>query len=130
MKKRRTRKLLHIDTHALGLGVDVRERRRFERFSLRLPTKIEVVSPQNEREPFELLTSDVSASGAFFPTNETLPTGTQVKLKLVMVNEIVRELTGVQGCIRLDGTVVRSDPMGMAIYFDENYDNVSISSHN
>ena len=109
---------------------DVRERRKFERFSLRLPTKIEVVSPEQKRDTFELLTSDVSAGGAFFPTNEPLPTNTQVQLRLILLNEMIRELTGAQGCMMLEGVVVRSGPTGMAIYFDENYDAVDTSLHN
>ena len=109
----------------LGCGKDMRERRKFERLSLRLPTKMEVVSPQQKRDTFELLTSDVSAGGAFFPTNEPLPTGTQVQLQLTLASETIRELTAAQGCMTLEGTVVRSGPTGMAVHFDENYDTVT-----
>ena len=124
------RNIKFIDAHFLGLGETVRERRKFERFSLGLPTRIEVVSPQQKNETFELLTSDVSAGGAFFPTNKPFPTGTQVQLRLILLNEIIRELTGAQGCVRLVGKVIRSNLTGMAIYFDENYDAVNTSPHN
>ena len=106
------------------------EKRKFERFSLGLPTKIEVVSPQQERETFEFFTSDVSASGAFFPTNEPFPTGTQVQLRLSLLSAIIRKLTGTQGSLEIEGKVIRSDPSGMAIYFDENYDSVNASPCN
>ena len=108
----------------------MQERRKFERFSLRLPAKIEVVSPQQERETLELFTSDVSASGAFFPTNEPLPTGAQVQLRLSLLSAIIRKLTGAQGCVMLEGKVIRSGPSGMAIYFDENYNSVNTSPCN
>ena len=108
----------------------MQERRKFERFSLGLPTKIEVVSPQQKRETFEHLTSDVSAGGAFFSTEESLPTGAQVQLRLILHNVMIRELTGAQGCVMLEGTVVRSGPSGMAIYFDENYNSVNTSPCN
>ena len=119
-----------VDAHLLGLEKAMRERRKFERFSLGLPTKIELVSPQEKKETFEFLTSDVSAGGAFFPTNEPFPNGTQVQLRLILRNGIIKELTGTQGCVRLEGKVIRSDPSGMAIYFDENYDTVNTSPHN
>ena len=108
----------------------MKERRKFERYSLGLPAKIEVVSPQREREAFELLTSDVSAGGAFFPTTEPFPAGTQVQLRLSLLSAIIRELTGTQGSLRLEGKVIRSGPYGMAIYFDENYNSVNTSPSN
>ena len=108
----------------------MKERRKFERFSLGLPAKIEVLNPQRERETCELLTRDVSAGGAFFLTDEPFPTGTQVQLRLSLFSEIIRELTGTQGSLRIEGKVIRSGPSGMAIYFDENYDTVNTSRHN
>ena len=108
----------------------MKERRRFERFSLGLLARIEVVSPQQERDTLELFTSDVSAGGAFFPTNEPFPTGTQVHLRLRLLSAIIKELTGTEGSLRLEGKVIRSGSSGMAIYFDENYDTVNTSRHN
>lgn len=98
------------------------EQRKFERFTLRLPTTIETDGPEQEKETFDLLTKDVSAGGAFFTTNKPFPKDTQVKLRLILLNETVKELTGTQGCLELEGTVVRTGPNGMAICFDENYD--------
>ena len=100
----------------------MQERRKFERFQLRLPGKIETVAIRRRKETSELFTDDVSAGGAFFPTDHPLPLGTQVQLQLILANERIRQLTGEEGCMRLEGTVVRSEPTGMAISFDENYD--------
>ena len=100
----------------------IAEQRKFERFTLRLPTTIETVGPEQVKETFDLLSRDVSASGAFFPTNKPFQKDTQVKLKLILFNEKIKELIGTQGCLEIEGTVVRSGPNEMAICFDENYD--------
>ena len=98
------------------------EQRKFERFTLRLPTTIETVGTGQEEETFDLLSRDVSAGGAFFPTDKTIPKDTKVKLRLTLLSETLKELTGTQGFLEIGGTVVRTGPNGMAVWFDENYD--------
>jgi len=98
------------------------EQREFERFTLRLPTIAETTGTGQEEETFDLLSRDVSAGGAFFPTDKTIPKDTKVKLRLTLSSETVKELTGTQGFLEIGGTVVRTGPNGMAICFDENYD--------
>lgn len=98
------------------------EQRKFKRFTLRLPTKIETVGPKQEKRTFNLLTRDVSAGGAFFFTDKPIPKGAQVKLELILSNDTIKALTGAQGCLKVGGTVVRTGPAMMAIRFDENYD--------
>jgi hypothetical protein len=39
-------------------------------------------------------------------------------LELIVASEKIKELTGVQGLIKIDGIVVRSTPDGVAICFD------------
>ena len=103
----------------------MQERRKYERFDLRLPGKIEVVT-SDKQEVLDLLTSDVSAGGAFFRTAEPIPKGAGVKVRLVIASERIKELTGAQGLIKVDGTVVRRNATGMAISFDEDYQIVSL----
>ena len=98
------------------------EQRKFERFTLELPAVIEMVSPEQKKQTFYLLSRDVCAGGAFFPTDKTIPKDTKVKLRLTLSSETVKELTGTQGFLEIGGTVVRTGPNGMAICFDENYD--------
>ena len=96
-----------------------KEQRKFERFTLRLPTTIEAVGLEQEKETFDLM-----SRGAFFPTERSIPQDTKVKLRLTLSSETVKEMTGTQGFLEIEGTVVRTGPNGIAVCFDENYDHI------
>ena len=98
----------------------MQERRKYERFDLRLPGKIEVVT-LGKPEVLHAVTRDVSAGGAFFHTAEPVPEGVQVKLIIILASEGLKELTCAECLIKVGGTVVRSGPKGVAIGFVENY---------
>jgi PilZ domain len=93
------------------------ERRAYERFQLGLPTRVEVIS-SGGGQVFEAQTRNISARGAFLNTQEALPEGSRVRLDLTVESERITELTGAQGLIKVEGTVVRSTPEGIAIHFD------------
>ncbi|OEU80823.1 MAG: hypothetical protein BA865_11470 [Desulfobacterales bacterium S5133MH4] len=95
----------------------MQERREYERFDLRLPGKIEVVV-SGKQEIVDVLTSDISAGGAYFCATECIPDGTQVRIRLTIDSERLRELTGKQGLIDGEGIVVRSSAKWMAVSFD------------
>jgi hypothetical protein len=103
----------------------VNERRKYERFTLRLPSKIEVRTSDNEHV-LDLLTSDVSAGGAFFCTTKSIPQGTQVTLGLTLASRRLKELTAAQALINVKGTVVRCNAKGMAVSFNEDYEIVNL----
>lgn len=105
----------------------MKERRKYERFVLELPSQVEVVT-SGKREVFDLLTSDISAGGAFFYTPESIIQGTQVKLSLVVASQTLKELTAAQGLIKVEGTVVRCNAKGVAVSFDEDYEIMSLPS--
>ena len=96
----------------------MKERRTYERFQLSLPARLEMNSTERTKI-FELQTKDISAAGALLMgTAEQFPTGTRCQLELIVTSERIKELTGVQGLIKLEGTIVRSTPDGVAICFD------------
>ena len=96
----------------------MKERRTYERFQLSLPARLEMNSPER-KEIFELQTQDISAAGALLVgTTEQFPTGTRCQLELIVTSQRIRELTGVQGLIKIEGKIVRSTPDGVAICFD------------
>ena len=101
----------------------VYERRRLERFDLQVPAKIEVLShPIDASAMVELLTKDICAGGAYFPTKAPFPAGTKVKLDILLPLRTVSTVTDTtRGLIKVNGTVIRSGPAGMAIGFDEGY---------
>jgi hypothetical protein len=100
----------------------VYERRRLERFDLQVPAKIEVLSSAEMTSINELLTRDICAGGAYFPTKAPLPAGTKVKLDILLPLRSVSAVPdNTRGLIKVNGTVIRSGPAGMAIGFDGGY---------
>ena len=92
------------------------ERRRFERFQLRLPVRMEVII-SGKRQVFDLETKDISAAGVFIETSEQFSEGTPVQLSMTLSSDRIRELTGSQSLIKVKGIVVRSAPTGLAVGF-------------
>ena len=96
------------------------ERRRLERFDLRLPAKIKVVGLNHGRETLDLMTKDICAGGAFFHAPDPLPKGTQVKIDLIL-NRGLENGADRLAHVKLGGAVLRSDTTEMAICFDKSY---------
>ena len=93
------------------------ERRAYERFQLTIPARLEMVSSAR-KEVFDSQTRDISAVGAFLLTKEMLSEGTRCRLELTIPSNRIKELTGAQSLIKVEGTVVRSTPAGVAICFN------------
>jgi hypothetical protein len=69
-----------------------------------------------------LNTKDVSAGGAYFRTKKALPEGTRVRVDIILPLDRLRRLKDTcKGLIKVTGTVLRSEPTGMAVCFDEGY---------
>lgn len=100
------------------------ERRQLERFDLRLPAEIEVVSrvPGLEKEKLSLQTENICSGGAFFHTPHPLPEGTQVKIDMLLNFHRLKTIEKRRPLIKVKGSVLRSEPMGMAIQFDKGYE--------
>ena len=108
-----------------GLAVDYGglEKRKYLRLDTRVKVELALYDQSKGKTvPQSAETRDVSAGGAFFPTDKTIPKDTKVKLRMTLSSETLKELTGTQGVLEIEGTVVRTGPNGMAIRFDENYD--------
>ena len=94
------------------------DRRKYERFQLELPARLEINSSQTT-EMFELQTSNISSAGALLlGTTAQFAVGTRCHLELIVTSERIKELTGLNGLIKVDGTIVRSTPEGVAVCFD------------
>lgn len=103
---------------------DTKERRKLQRFSLEIPAKIEVIGAGKQRGKIELLTDNICAGGAFFKTPKPLPEGTQIKIDMVLPLEHLKRLSEEysRAYIKVSGTVLRTEPSGMAVSFDEDYE--------
>lgn len=95
----------------------MKERRKYERFQLELPARLKM-NAVRKREVLEFNTKNVSAAGVFLHSKEQIPEGTRCQLELTVPSETIKELTGAQSLIKVEGTVVRSTRNGLAICFD------------
>ena len=105
--------------------MSVIEKRRLERFSLKLPARLFVVDENQDKETIDLVTSDICSGGAFVETHQRLPVGTEVKIDLILpLDELKKELEKLKGrktLIKVSGAVIRSNERGLAICFDERF---------
>ena len=105
--------------HCLPLSPLFRsERREIERFKLKLPAKVEVLKP-GERQVFNLVTSSISAKAAYFRMLHPISGNRHVQVRIMFASDFVKKMTGFQMKLRVEGRVVRSEPTGMAIQFNE-----------
>ncbi len=99
------------------------EKRKLDRYNLKVPAKIKVTTSSRDKEILDLLTSDICAGGAFFHTPQPLPEGTQVRIDLILSLDKLKKLKNdfEHAYIEVTGTVLRSESAGMAICFNEDY---------
>jgi hypothetical protein len=95
------------------------ERRKLERFDLKLPTTIEILNPKPgvSGTSFDCFTRDVSSGGAFFLTRDPLPVGTRVMADMVLKAENLGKKSGYPQ-MKANGYVARTEPIGMAVCFN------------
>jgi hypothetical protein len=89
------------------------ESRKLERFALKLPSRVSVLESGNPS--YELVTADISAGGAFFPTPKPLPQGLKVLVELTLSRESGK---GGSARVTVKGKVLPSRPDGMAVRFE------------
>jgi c-di-GMP-binding flagellar brake protein YcgR len=98
------------------------ERRKFERYELRVPAKVETLAGEAGRKKLSLKTANVCAGGAYFSTPKALTEGTKVRLEIVLTFNGQKSLRDSKNArVRILGTVMRSQKDGMAIRFSEDY---------
>jgi hypothetical protein len=88
------------------------EPRKLERFSLRLRASVSGLEAGSRT--LNLVTENISAGGAFFPTGKPLPEGLAVSVELTLKRESGK---GNGSKVRLKGTVLPPRPHGMALVF-------------
>ena len=105
----------------------MKDRRKYERFSLIVPARLEVIT-SGKKQVFDLQSRNISAAGAFFDIDVPIPEGSYVKVDLTVASQRLKELTGAQSLIKVEGTVVRSTPTGVAVCFDGGCQILSLNS--
>jgi len=103
--------------------IDPKDKRRLERYDLEVPAEIEVIGPGGEKGTQSLLTINICSGGAFFHTAQPLAVGTKIKINLVLpldkLQEAIRDHQKVS--VHVTGRVLRSEPDGMAVAFNQDY---------
>lgn len=99
------------------------KKRKFERFDINVPARIEIIFQDGEREKHDLETSDLSAEGTYLKSERPLQEGSQVKIEIFLNLEELRCPADPDGSliIAATGRVLRSGDEGMAIHFNEDY---------
>ena len=101
-----------------------KERRALERFDLQVPASLHIISEDNSTQyaPVQqLITSNISADGAFFLTREPLSNGTLVDIGLDLTVARPNTDTPRRSHIKISGRVIRTEPSGIAIRFEPGY---------
>jgi hypothetical protein len=97
----------------------MKEKRRHERFSVKLPLKLELLTASRLRH-LDVETKDISASGAFIYTKEAsyIPDDAQFALNSSNSNKRKIRLKKLKPLKNCTGTIVRSTSEGIAIRFN------------
>ena len=103
----------------------MKDRRKLERFNLKLRGEITVKTPDQMKRVFLLRTRDISSGGAFFYSLDPLPEGTPVQINLILSIDRLERLMGAQANVEISGVVKRSEPSGMAVCFRRDYQMMS-----
>jgi hypothetical protein len=104
-----------------GLTLTRFEKRKMERFSLKLPARFIWTDTGSKQEPLELMTSNICSEGAFLKTEKPLSVGTDVKIEIIFPLVKSKNVKSNQSSIYVAGSVIRSDQQGMAVCFDKKY---------
>ena len=105
----------------------LRDERRFERFLIEVPARVELLRGNGKDRPFFTQTLDLSATGALFPELEGMHLGEIVKIDLYMVFEDPDATDDIHDMVAMTvtGEVIRLEAAGMAIRFEEDYQMVT-----
>jgi hypothetical protein len=100
-----------------------RESRRFERYPVEVPARVELIRSRRKNRILFLKTCNLSASGAFFPEWRFIPVGTlmNVEYYLLFEDPDTAESNHYIVVTTVTGKVIRSDASGTAVCFEENY---------
>ena len=94
-------------------------RRKLERFELQLQALVSIDKGECAPKTINLLTTNISSSGAFLRSAHPLPIGTKVKLDLVLSLDELKKVKGKRTLIEVSGEVIRNGGQGMAVCFAE-----------
>jgi hypothetical protein len=123
-KDRGTTLFRAMRTDSTGDCGQMKDKRKFERFEINVPARIEIPGQDGCTIKVDLETHDLSAGGTFIELGKPLPEGCAVKIDIVLSFEELKTDADPSGSLILSttGQVVRSGADGVAIRFNEDYE--------
>ncbi len=94
------------------------ERRQYKRFTIPLPVRLKAMNT-GKKEVLDLEARGISYSGTFIPTLTFFPKGTRFILDFTLPSDNLKEFKDIKSLKGCTGSMVRSDPQGIAIQFDK-----------
>jgi hypothetical protein len=107
----------------------MKEKRKVERFDLELGAILSFEDAAEDSGQQKLFSLDVSSAGVFLLTKNPLPSGSRVKVDLLLSQDLIQQEQKSMVCINSIGTVIRINDRGMAIAFDERHEISTIELH-
>ena len=99
------------------------DKRKLERFNLEIPAHIKIIKSNQKDERVDALTRDICSGGAFLKTDLRLPVGTDISVDLILPLDKFKQIKeGSMVHISVTGKVLRANPVGMGVRFDESYE--------
>jgi hypothetical protein len=96
----------------------MKERRQHKRLTIPLPVRLNIMDGAGIMA-LDLEARDISYTGTFIPTLTSFPEGTRFVLDFTIPSDNLKEFKNVDSLIGCAGTMVRSEPHGIAIKFDK-----------
>jgi hypothetical protein len=103
--------------------VGMEDRRRIERFQLRVPALVVMECQSGRDEVLDLTMRDVSSDGAFLLSSSLLPEGAMVKMEFTLaIGSLgVSVRRNGRARVKVTGKVIRADGNGAAVRFGNRY---------
>jgi len=101
----------------------MKEKRKIERLEIQTTARMEVVAKGGKKISLQAETKDISSHGAFFITEHPIEKDASLDIELILSMEKLQKLLdgNKQIRIRIQGTVIRNDPDGIAVRFSRKY---------
>jgi len=104
-------------------GSIVDEKRKYKRFEIEVPVRVEVISERKRKKKLLLRSSNVSAGGIYIHMRRPLPVGTEVKMDIFLLHTENDDLDNAykENIITVTGQVIRKESGGVGIRFNQDY---------
>jgi len=101
----------------------MQNKRKLERFTLKLPSQIKISEGGADENLLELTTENVSSGGAFYPDAVPFAAGTRVTVRMALPLKRFQSIKDLpkSALVTLDGKILRTSEIGTAVRFDKHY---------